>query len=352
MLTIVKLGKKIFIKKVSVSSPRLLDVARYARVSPATVSRVLNNTGPVNARTRERVLEAMTTLGYNENGAKTLIALLITDILNPFFSELVQAVEDEIEDSGFGLMLFNASEETQREQKALRSLASWSVKGIISCTWHTSADDLVALHAQNNTPLVVINRRIDHPEIPCIVVDFKDAMYRATRHLLGLHHKRIAYLSGYGSSETSRVRRHGIELALAEVGLQLPPTWCPTSFPSIEGGFQAMSALLDLVKDKRPTAVIAYNDLMAIGALQAIRIHGLRVPDDISVVGCDGIAMTAHSNPPLTTIDQPKYRMGQMAIQTVRQMLEDQEMFRGGYTLLESRLVIRESTGPCTNPNA
>ncbi len=307
------------------SSPRLLDVARYARVSPATVSRVLNNTGPVNAKTRERVLEAMTTLGYNENGAKTLIALLITDILNPFFSELVQAVEDEIEDSGFGLMLFNASEETQREQKALRSLASWSVKGIISCTWHTSTDDLIALHATNNTPLVVINRRIDHPEIPCIVVDFKDAMYRATRHLLGLHHKRIAYLS--------------------------PPEWCPTSFPSIEGGFQAMSALLDLVKDKRPTAVIAYNDLMAIGALQAIRIHGLHVPTDISVVGCDGIAMTAHSNPPLTTIDQPKYRMGQMAIQTVRQMLEDQEMFRGGYTLLESRLVIRESTGPCTNPD-
>jgi DNA-binding LacI/PurR family transcriptional regulator len=118
------------------------------------------------------------------------------------------------------------------------------------------------------------------------------------------------------------------------------------SFPGVDGGFQAMSALLALPASERPTAVVAYNDLMALGALHAIRTHRLHVPDDISVIGIDDISMAAHTNPPLTTIAQPKYRMGRLAMQMLRRMIQGQPPPEEGYTLMESPLIVRESTGP------
>ena len=344
------------IKKVSLSSPKLADVAHYAGVSPATVSRVLNNTAPVHESTRERVQSAIAALGYqhplNATPPSTrltggTIALLITDILNPFFPEVVRGVEDEAESSGFMLLLCNTSEDPLREKKTLQSLSERQVDGIIACASRIPTEDLIALHEHNNTPLVVINRRINRPDIPCIVVDLEDAAYRSAQHLLDLNHTRFAYLSSLESSESSRARRHGIETALEENGLALPPEMCPSSFPSIEGGFQAVSALLTLPEDRRPTAIIAYNDIMAFGALHALRTHGLRVPDNVSVVGCDGLLMAAHCNPPLTTIDQPKYNMGRLAMQTIRRLLNNQQSPMGGYTLMESPLIIRESSGPC-----
>ncbi len=341
-------------KRSPVSSPKLLDVARRAGVSPATVSRVLNNTAPVNEQTRNRVLATITEIGYQHpmitpamhlNGG--LIALVITDILNPFFPEIVRGVEDEAESSGLALLLYNTSEDPLREKKALQALSEQHVDGIIACASHIPMEDLVALRERNKTPLVVINRRINRPDIPCIVVDFENAAYRSAQHLLDLGHTRLAYLSGLGTMESSLARRRGIETALDEVGLRLPPEMCPTSFPNIEGGFQAVSALLSLPREQWPTAIIAYNDIMAFGALHAIRTHGLLVPDDISVVGCDGLLMAAHSNPPLTTIDQPKYNMGRLAMRTLRQMLNHQYTPMGGYTLMDSPLTIRESSGPC-----
>jgi DNA-binding LacI/PurR family transcriptional regulator len=341
-------------RKVSFTSPKLADVAHHAGVSSATVSRVLNNTAPVHESTRERVQAAIVALGYQHplnmpspyitNGT---IALLITDILNPFFPEVVRGVEDEAETSGFMLLLCNTSEDPLREKKTLQSLSERNVDGIIACASRITTEDLISLHEHNNTPLVVINRRINRPDIPCIVVDLENAAYRSAQHLLDMNHTRFAYLSGLASSESSYARRRGIELALHEAGLTLPPEMCPSSFPSIEGGFQATSSLLSLPEDKRPTAIIVYNDIMAFGALHSLRTHGLHVPNDISVVGCDGLLMAAHCNPPLTTIDQPKYNMGRLAMQTIRRLLNNQQSLMGGYTLMESPLIIRESSGPC-----
>jgi DNA-binding LacI/PurR family transcriptional regulator len=345
------------IRKTSLSSPKLADVAQHAGVSPATVSRVLNNTAPVHGDTRERVQAAIAALGYQhplnntpESQATTgTIALLITDMLNPFFLEVMRGVEDEAESSGLMLLLCNTSEDPLREKKVLQALSERHVDGIIALAGQTRipAEDLIALHERNNTPLVIINRRIDRPDIPCIVVDLENAAYRSAQHLLALKHTRLAYLSGLDTSESSQARRRGIKAALKEVGLTLAPEMCPASFPSIEGGFQAMSALLSLPEEKRPTAVIVYNDIMAFGALHAIRTYGMHVPNDISVVGCDGLLMSAHSNPPLTTIDQPKYNMGRLAMQTIRQIRDHQYTPIGGYTLMESPLIIRESSGPC-----
>jgi LacI family transcriptional regulator len=327
---------------------KLLDVARHAGVSPATVSRVLNNTAPVNGETRTRVLEAIVALGYKPPTLPPTdlgtIALLITDILNPFFPEVVRGVEDEAGTSGLAMLLCNTSEDEQREEQALAALVERKVNGIIVCASRIPDEALIELHERRKTPMVLINRRLEHAEIPCIIVDFAQAMYRAVQHLLSLQHTRIAFLAGHGDAQTSQDRQRGIERALQEAGLSLRAEWDLSSFPNVEGGFQAMSALL--AGREQPTAVIAYNDIMALGALNAIRAHGLRVPEDISVVGCDGIAMAAHANPPLTTIEQPKYRMGQLAMRILRQIMEGRYTSQGGYTLMESPLIVRESTGP------
>ena len=329
----------------------LLDVAKHAGVSPATVSRVLNNTAPVRESVRSRVLSSMKSLGYEPPRGKTLavslenaLALLIPDILNPFFAEIVRGVQDDATAAGFMPILLDTNEDAQREQQILRRLSGQSFSGIIMCGSRLSPDELLTIHGRRDTPMVIINRSIRHPNIACIVVDNENATYRAARHLLDLNHTRIAFLSGPIKSAQSQSRHRGVEKALAEAGLALRAELCPASFPGVDGGFQAMSALLALPCAERPTAVIAYNDLMAMGVLHAIRAHHLRVPEDISVVGFDDIAMAAHTNPPLTTVSQPKYRMGRLAMQTLRRMIQGYPPPEEGFTLMESPLIVREST--------
>ncbi len=337
--------------------PNLLDVARHAGVSPATVSRVLNNTAPVRASVRARVLDSLTALGYKppaRSPAPTFpsaVALLIADILNPFFADIARGVQDEASVDGFLPLLLDTGEDVQREQQLLRMLAEQPVSGIIISGSRLAPQDLDSLLNRHSTPMVVLNRRIAHPNVSCILVDFEKAVYLAARHLLNLNHTRIAYLSG-PKSEQSQTRRRGVELALMEAGLSLRPELCPTGFPNVDGGFESMSALLALPRDDRPTAVIAYNDMMALGVLHAIRAHNLRVPEDISVVGIDDIAMAAHANPPLTTVAQPKYRMGRLAMQMLRRMIQGHQPPEEGYTLMESPLVVRETTGPARANNS
>ena len=226
-------------------------------------------------------------------------------------------------------------------------LAGQAIAGLIVFGSRLEADELGVLLARHSAPAIVLNRSIRQPNLKCIVADFESAIYRVTRHLLDLKHTRIGYLAGPSESEASRARRCGVELALVEAGLRLRPEWCVASFPNVDGGFQAMSALLAQPPGERPTAVIAYNDIMALGALHAIRAHRLRAPEDISVVGFDDIAMAAHANPPLTTVAQPKHRMGRLAIQMLRQMLNGQPLPSEGYVLVESPLIVRESTALC-----
>ncbi len=271
-----------------------------------------------------------------------------TDIVNPIFAEVLRGIEDEIGSSGTATIVQSVAEHLPPEKHPLRLLELHQVDGVIAFTSHIPEPDLIAIHERFKLPLVVINLRVNHPRIPSIVVDFENAAYRSAQHLLKLNHTRIAYLAGLPTSQTSRQRRTGIERALGEVDVSLPSSRVVDCFPSIEGGFQAMSTLLQLAADDRPTGVIAYNDLLALGALHAIRVHGLNVPEQISVVGFDNIALAAHANPPLTTIDQPKYRMGRLAMQLLNNLIGGNAVMGRGYTLLECPLIIRESTAPYT----
>lgn len=332
------------------SQPKLIDVARHAGVSLATVSRVLNNTAPVRASVRARVHNSLTTLGYKPAPTRasapiqSAIVLLIPDILNPYFTEIVRGVQDEAIIDKNMLFLLDASENSQKEERFLRTLASQPIAGMILCGSCLASPELAAACSHHHAPTVVINRSLRSSNISCILIDLESATWRATRHLIDLKHTQIAYLAGPAMSEQSQARRRGIEAALKEAGLALRPELCVSSYPNVDGGFQATSALLALPERDRPTAVIAYNDMMALGVLHAIRAQHLRVPEDISVIGIDDIAMAAHTNPPLTTIAQPKYRMGRLAMQILYRMIQGYPPPGNGYTLLESPLIVREST--------
>lgn len=303
---------------------------------------------------RTRVLAAVGDLRYqspSSHPAITIrnnsIGLVVPDILNPYCTEIARGVQNEASADRLLPLILDTNEDPQLEREFIEMLAAQSVCGIILCGSRVSSEDLIALRSHIHIPMVLFNRNLKLPNVACILVDLKNATYRATRHLLDLNHTRIAFLNGPSKSETAQLRQSGVQWALSEAGIEMQPEWNRSSFPDVDGGFQAMSALLTLPADCRPTAVVAYNDLMALGALHAIRAHGLHVPSDISLIGIDDIAMASHANPPLTTLATPKHRMGQLAVQMLRRMMEGQAPPEDGYILMESRLTVRESTAQC-----
>jgi LacI family transcriptional regulator len=214
------------------------------------------------------------------------------------------------------------------------------------------AADLVAEYSLDaDLPIVLIGRAVQAARAYCINTDRETGMYQATKYLLSLNHTRIAFLSGPPEWELSQVRLRGIQRALAEAGRHLHPHLHRWVIPSIETGFQATGNLLQLAPDERPTAILAFNDLMAIGALHAVRSSGLSLPGDVSVVGFDDIYITPHTNPPLTTVAQPKFQIGQLAVQKISNVLHGYDAETRGVTLLECPLVVRESTALCKPPS-
>lgn len=332
------------------SNVTLEDVAEHSGVSVATVSRVINASKPVSKDLESRVKKAMKDLDFEPKHFKErvktqVIAFITLDILNPANTTIITGAQETANKLGLGLMTLNISEESQ--QQNLKLLKHFHFDAIILLHTTIMPEHIFALFSEFNLPMVVLGTFVESPRVHCINTDRETGIYQATRYLLSLGHKKIAYLSGPPEWELSQVRLQGIQRALEEAGLTLDTElyrWC---FPTIESGFQAASSILSQASGKRPSAIIAFNDLVAIGAMHAIRTFGLSVPADISVVGFDNIYLSAHTNPPLTTIAQPKYQIGQLAVQKIQSSLSGNELDKGGFTLLECPLVVRESTAPC-----
>ncbi len=332
--------------------PTLADVAKHARVSTITVSRVIHRTGPVSEDVRKRIESSIAALGYQTRRSVQApvggtIAVLTGDLLNPFFPEIVRGIQEEADNYGLILSLYNLTDHFNRQQQLLQRLSRQRVDGVI-LMGSAAFPELLAWREQHHVPLVVINRRMAQQGVHCILVDFENAVYRATQHLLGFGHTRIGYLAPSKTTEVSQARWRGFQSALTGAGTSPRPQWCPSIPPGLDinGGLQAMRLLLELPVAERPTGVIAFNDSVALGALHAIRNCGLRVPQDISIVGIDDIFVAAHAFPPLTTISQPKHQMGKLAVQTLAEMNEGQMNGGSNCTVLESPLIVRESTGP------
>lgn len=330
--------------------PTIKQVARAARVSIKTVSRVVNGAAYVSGVTRRRVLRAIERLDYRPNAlARGLvtrrsrsIGLVIADIVNPFFPPLVRAVEDTAAARGYNVILCDTDEDANRERAAISVLLEKQVDGLIICASRTPSGYLKGL-ADNEVPLVLVNRVLAHPRATAVVVDGVEGGRRATTHLLDLGHRRIAYLAGPTASFSHRSRLRGYRETLSARGVPFDPDLVVGGVASMAAGREAMGVLLNL--ERPPTAVFAFDDLMAIGAMEELRRLGRRIPDDIAIVGFDDIDLAAFVDPPLTTVAQPKGEMGRLAANRLLNMVETSSPPRPRVVSLVPELVIRRSCG-------
>ena len=325
----------------------MADVARTAGVSQMTVSRVVNGKGDVSEATRQHVLDVIERLGYRPSGIARGLAtqrtgtlgLVVPDVANPFFSDVARGVEHVAHAEGYNVFLCNTEEDAERELDVLRSLEEKRVDGLVLCSSRLSEDELLEVVAHHHS-VVLVNRRMIGERVRSVLLDDQYGGLLATRHLLQTGHQSVGYLAGPEASHSGRLRARGYRAALAGAGLPYYADWVRPCAPVVEGGYEATGDLLETHPDL--TALFCYNDLVAVGALHACAEMGLRVPQDVAVVGHDGIPLSAWVTPPLTTCLVPRYELGGQAVQL---LLEQIEGSSGGRqeVVLQSELVVRAS---------
>ena len=332
----------------NISKPTLEDIASRSGVSLATVSRVINHSRPVSEELERRVKQAIDELGFEPKCSKIhTVAIIVPQILNPFLTAVVTGAQREAERVGLHTVILNVTNDLEWQRYHLQLLEHFSFDGLV-VLHTTSAKDIIMNFAnRKRAPVVVIGGLIESPHFYCISANRENAMYKVAKYLISLNHREIAYISGRPELEVSKSRLRGIERAFSEAGLSLKPHLSRCAESTIEGGFQAATSLLKQRRNERPSAIMGFNDLIAIGALHAVRTVGLTVPEDVSVVGFDDISLSLHTSPPLTTVAQPKSRMGQMAMQKIFHLLQGNDVEGEMFTPLECPLIVRESTAPC-----
>lgn len=329
----------------------IADVAARAGVSRQTVSRAINGLGEISAETRQRVLAVVQELGYRPSsiarGLKTsrtrTIGLVVPDIANPFFAEVARGAAEVAHGEGYGVLLCNTDENPAEERNVLEMLAEHRVDGLVLCSSRLGDTDLEAVMARHR-PLVVVNRtpaRTLAGVGSVSVADREDAR-RAVHYLYGLGHRAMAFVGGTDASQSSRGRREGYALALTELGCPTVPEWVVSAPPTVEGGRQAAETLLGR---HQVTALLAFNDLVAVGCIRACEAVGLAVPRDVSVLGWDDILFAPYLSPPLTTVRLPKHEMGARAMGLLLALVRNPELVPAPLELA-GELVIRRSTGP------
>ncbi|KKB80912.1 hypothetical protein VW35_01600 [Devosia soli] len=334
-------------------TPTIQDVARFANVSTATVSRALSAPEKVSEGTRARVAEAIRVTGYTLNqagrslrqrSAKTIL-VAIPDIRNPFFSSILDAIEREAATRGYGVLVLNLYFGRETIRRLQDFLLSNRADGLLLLDGSVDTDLLRAVSQQaGEIPIVVACEEIPNAGFHTVLTDNVEAAERATRHLIDLGHRRIGHIMGPEHNVVSRERITGYGRALADAGLTPQPEWQFRGNFDMESGFAAAARFLSL--NDRPSAVFAANDESAIGFLSGLRQRGILCPRDISMVGFDDLAVASHYVPPLTTMRQPREAMGRMAAEALIDLIEDPEALAIPLRIvLRSELVVRESTG-------
>jgi LacI family transcriptional regulator len=326
------------------------DVAERAGVSVAVVSYVINNgPRPVSASTRAKVERAIEELGYYPNElARSLrlqqtstIGLIIPNLTNPVYAEIATCMEGVCTREGYLVLLGNSGREPEREKKLVQMLRAKQVDGVVMIP-DQDPMELIELLQQARIPSVILEHALLGQH--CITLDDLEGGRLGTRHLLGLGHQRISFIRRTPSSATSSQRFTGYRQALEAAGLCFDPELVVESGPGQEAGYCAMQHLLRL--PDRPTAVFTHNDVLAIGAIHAIRSAGLSVPGDISVVGYDDTVVSAYLGPPLTTVKFPKQEMGERAAHMILQLAQQRDELPAQTLTLPVELMVRASTGP------
>lgn len=321
------------------------DVAKLAAVSVSTASIALNGKTKVKHETRLRVLAAAKSLNYKKNGyaadlkkskTKTL-ALIVDDLSGPFFSELIKGVQDVTLSQGYDLITCSA---TGGEDSApTRFLLEKRTDGVIILA-HDLKEETILQAAMEGFPIVLLDRQLDSDQIIHIHVDDEQGAYNAVQYLASLGHQAIAYVNGVPSATDETRRYRGFLKAMDEHGLKYEDRWRISGGFTEEGGYQATKMLI--MQGDLPSAIFYGNDEMAIGGMKAFTEKGIKVPEDISIIGYDDILLSKYMTPALTTIHQPKYDMGSLAARLILRVLNGESVDNRQYTL-DTSLVVRET---------
>jgi LacI family transcriptional regulator len=325
------------------------DIARRAGVSYATVSRALNNHPEINIETRKKIARIAAEIGYQPNAiARGLvkketntIGLLIPDITNPFYPEVARGIEDAANETGYTIFLCNTNWKQEREENYLNVLHQKQVDGIIIAPASEKPEHLQRVVGPWAKKMVFISR-VNFGNVTSVLIDNVRGGRMAVEYLIGKGYHKIAFVGGPTDTSSNEERFHGYTEALEAAGIEARPAYIVGGDFKRESGYQATKGLLQL--ESRPDAIFAANDLLALGAIQAIREQGLRLPEDIAVMGFDDIEFAALPEIQLTTVTQPKYEMGKLALQTLVTQMKGAERVVARKIMLEPDLICRKTT--------
>ncbi len=332
-------------------SPTMLDVAQSAGVSVATVSAVVNSSAPVSPELRSRIEMAIEQIGYKRNtiarslkiGTTRTIGLIVADITNPFFTDVVSVIQDVLHRAGYAVMLCCNDEDTRLQDEQIDLLLDRMVDGLIIAPAGEDAH-LSRILASTKTPTVLIDRLCDGVESDAVVLDNRRAVHDATAYMLNLGHRRIGYISGSLATSTGRERLAGYRAALDAEAIVFEENLVQIGNFREKDAYKAAMQLL--IRADRPTAIFSANNLMVIGVMKAIRDIGLRCPEEISVVSFDDFPWADVFQPHLTTIAQPVQAIGEQAAQLLIDRLSGKEVEAPRRLMLQGRLIIRDSCRP------
>lgn len=326
------------------------DIARMANVSIATVSRVVNHTGPVAKKTEKRVQDAMKELDYVPNNAarslvtksSKIIGVVVADILNPFYAEIIRAVQDRAEEQGYSVISCNTDEDIEKEKLAIQTLLQNQVSGIIMAGGRGKGSyyDEHIIELSKRIPLVLADEYLEAEHIYSVVCNKSKGAYEAVRYLIGLGHEKIAMITGYADYKPSIEKVKGYKKALKEAGIVCRDEYLKYGDYHMYGGSQNLKQLMNLKEP--PTAIFTANDLMAMGAIRELNELGYRVPEDISIIGFDDIIMNAYMVPPLTSVKQEMTKIGHLSVEILNQLFKG-EAVKKKKTVIEPTLVIRST---------
>ncbi|MUG70099.1 LacI family DNA-binding transcriptional regulator [Paenibacillus validus] len=326
----------------------IFDIAKEAEVSIATVSKVVNNTGRISDKTRKKVLEIIEKHNYTPNSLATALTgkfsytlgLIIPNLANPFFGEIAKSVEDRARELGFSVMICSTDYDADREASYFTLLQKKRVDGVIILSGFEDQHTITRNLVKPNMPVALIARDIPTISINSVSIDDFVGGYEAAKHLIGLGHRRMGLIVENIRCAKERVR--GFNQALEEHDLQLDESLVLLGEATVPNGKKLALQLLS--GDEPPTAIFATNDLLAIGTIQAANEHGLKVPQDVSVIGFDNTMLATITDPPLTTIAQPMEQMGRQIVDLLVQELKGDVTHKQRIVLLPE-LVVRKSTG-------
>jgi len=328
------------------------QIAERAGVSIGTVSHVINETATVRPKLRERVIEAIRSMGYQPSALAqglrknrtNMLGMVIPDITNPFFPGVVRGVEDVAYKRSFRVILCNADNDPSKEESYVRELRSYHIAGllIIPAAGADIAGQLRA-YASASVPVVCIDRVPDGWKGDAVLVANEEGAYLATRHLIQMGHQRLAVIAGPLKLTNAAQRLKGFTRALKEARIEIEPEFIQEARFDTASGYQAALRLLRMLP--RPTAIFASNDLMAFGVLQAARELNLRCPEDLSIAGFDSLEFTKFTDPSLTSVYQPGYQLGATAARLLLQRVDGMQ-FPPKKINLPTELKKRNSVGP------